>query len=203
MIQYFLERPYLIFLMVALVALTVFVCIKAGQASSRHSKEVEKIMKKLKEENVLRNEFSSLTVSLIDNSDPARLFKGVALNLQKNVSDAEDMNAEFEKLGTEQKYVYALSFIAEDGGEKLSEFFRANGQPLTGVALDAVKKLFDGRVTEIFEAEYKAFDSDNEEVSFIASEIDALDAEFAKVISAEEFSAVSGRFITASREKFI
>lgn len=203
MIQYFLERPYLIFLMVALVALTVFVCIKAGQASSRHSKEVEKIMKKLKEENVLRNEFSSLTDSLIDNSDPARLFKGVALNLQKKVSDASDMNAEFDGLCDEQKEIYALSFVVEDGGEKLSEFFRANGQPLTGVALDAVKNLFYGRIAEIFEKEYNMFDSDNEEVSFAASEIESLDAEFSKLVSADELSAASGRFIAANREKFI
>ncbi len=203
MIQYFLERPYLIILMVALVAVTVFVCIKAGQASSRHSKEVEKIMKKLKEENVLRNEFSSLTDSLVENSEPARLFKGVALNLQKNVSDAENMNDEFDKLNKEQKYVYALSFIAEDGGEKLSEFFRANGQPLTGIALDAVKNLFDGRVVEIFEAEYSAFDSDNEEVSFVASEIDRLDDEFAKLITADGLSAASGRFIAENKELFM
>ncbi len=203
MIQYFLERPYLIILMAALVALTVFVCIKAGQASSRHSKEVEKLMKKLKEENQLRNEYSSLTDSLIDSSNPARLSRGVALNLQKKVSDASDMNAEFEKLGKEQKYVYALSFIAEDGGEKLSEFFRANGQPLTGIALDAVRNLFDGRIAEIFEKEYNMFDSDNEEVSFVASEIDSLDAEFSKLVSAEEISAASGRFIAENKELFM
>ena len=176
MIQYFLERPYLILLMAALVVLTLFVCVKAGQASSRRSKEVEKIMKKLKEENLLRNEFAALSDSLIASSDPARLFKGVALNLQKKVSDAADMNAEFEKFTSGQKMIYALSFVVEDGGEKLSEFFRANGQPLTGAALDAVRNLFDGKVTEVFEAEYNAFDSDNEEVSFVASKIEALDA---------------------------
>lgn len=203
MIQYFLERPYLILLMAALIVLTLFVCVKAGQASSRRSKEVEKIMKKLKEENLLRNEFAVLTDSLIASSDSARLFKGVALNLQKKVSDAADMNAEFESFTSGQKMIYALSFVAEDGGEKLSEFFRANGQPLTGAALDAVRTLFDGRVTEIFEAEYNAFDSDNEEVSFVASEIEALDSDFAKVISAEELSAASGRFIAENKDMFI
>ena len=203
MIQYFLERPYLILLMAALIVLTLFVCVKAGQASSRRSKEVEKIMKKLKEENLLRNEFAVLSDSLIASSDPARLFRGVALNLQKKVSDAADMNAEFESFTSAQKMIYALSFVAEDGGEKLSEFFRANGQPLTGAALDAVRTLFDGRVTEIFEAEYNAFDSDNEEVSFVASEIEALDFDFAKAVSAEELSAASGRFIAENKDMFI
>ncbi len=203
MIQYFLERPYLILLMVALVVLTVFVCIKAGQASSRHSKEVEKIMKKLKEENILRNEFSALTAELVENSDPSRLFKGVALNLQKKVSDASDMNAEFDGLCDEQKEIYALSFVVEDGGEKLSEFFRANGQPLTGVALGAAKKLLGGRAAVIFGEEYDMFDSENESVSFVASKIEALDSEFSKLVSSEKISLVSGKYIAENKEKFI
>lgn len=203
MVQYFLERPYLIALMVGLIALTVFVCIKAGQASSRRSKEVEKIMKKLKEENILRNEFAVLSDSLVRNSEPERLFKGVALNLQKRVSDAADMNAEFDKLNDSQKEIYALSILAEDGGEKLSEFFRANGQPLTGVALSAVKKHFAGKAAEIFEAEFNMFDSDNEDVSYIEEEKDKLDGEFAEILTAEKLSAAAGRIISSDIEKFI
>lgn len=203
MVQYFLERPYLIALMLGLIALTVFVCIKAGQASSRRSKEVEKIMKKLKEENLLRNEFAVLSDSLVRNSEPERLFKGVALNLQKRVSDAADMNAEFDKLNDSQKEIYALSILAEDGSEKLSEFFRANGQPLTGVALSAVKKHFAGRAAEIFEAEFNMFDSDNEEVSYTEEEKNKLDGEFAEIMAAEKLSAAAGRIISADIEKFI
>ena len=59
------------------------------------------------------------------------------------------------------------------------------------------------KTNEIFEAEYNAFDSDNEEVSFVASEIEALDSDFAKVISAEELSAASGRFIAENKDMFI
>ncbi len=203
MIQYFLERPYLILLMAALIILTLFVCVKAGQASSRRSKEVEKIMKKLKEENRLRNEFAVLTDSLIKNSEPERLFKGVALNLQKQVSDAEDMNSEFDKLNDEQKNIYALSIVVEDGSEKLSEFFRANGQPLTEVALSAFREIFEGRAAEIFETEYKMFDSDNEDVSFSAEEAEKLDAEFAGLLSANDISAAVSRIISENPEKFI
>lgn len=203
MVQYFLERPYLIALMVGLIALTVFVCIKAGQASSRRSKEIEKIMKKLKEDNILRNEFAVLSDSLVKSSEPERLFKGVALNLQKRVSDAADMNAEFDKLNDSQKEIYALSILAEDGGEKLSEFFRANGQPLTGVALSAVKKHFAGKAAEIFEAEFNMFDSDNEYVSYIEEEKDKLDGEFAEILTAEKLSAAAGRIISSDIEKFI
>lgn len=203
MISYFLERPYLIVIMAALVVLTLFVCVKAGQASARRGKANEAIIKKLKEENELRNEFALLTESKVKNADSVRLFKGVALNLQKKISDAEDMNAEFDRLNEEQKQVYALSFIVEDGGEKLSEFFRINGKPVTNIALDAVKVIFDGRICEIFETEYNSFDPDNEEASVIPEEIAKLDEEFVSLADADTVCAAGGRFIAENFEKFI
>lgn len=203
MIAYFLERPYLIAIMAALVVLTLFVCIKAGQASARRGKANEAVIKKIKEENELRNEFALLTETKIKNSDSVRLFKGVALNLQKKISDAADMNAEFDNLNDSQKQVYALSFVAEDGGEKLSEFFRINGKPVTDIALVAVKNLFDGRTCEIFGSEYNSFDPDNEEASVIPEEIAKLDEEFASLMSADALCEAGGRFVADNSVDFI
>ena len=203
MIAYFLERPYLIAILAALVVLTLFVCIKAGQASARRGKANEAILKKLKEENELRNEFAVLTETLVKNAEPARLFKGVALNLQKKISDATDMELAFAKLSDGQKMIYALSFVVEDGGEKLSNFFRINGKPVTENTLDAFEKLFDGRLYEIFESEYNSFDPDNEEASVIAEEIEKLDAEFSSLIDADSICAAGGKFIAENAVKFI
>lgn len=203
MIQYFLERPYLIAIMAAVILLTLFVCVKAGQASARRSRANEALIKKFKEENELRNEFAVLTEKTVESADEARLFKGVALNLQKKISDADDMVAEFNALNEEQRDIYALSFVAEDGENELSNFFRANGQPLTGASLSAFKKLFDGKVCEIFEKEYNAFDSDNEEVSMIPEEIAVLDKEFSETLSADEICCVAGGYIKHNPEKFM
>ncbi len=203
MIQYFLERPYLIAIMVAVILLTLFVCVKAGQASAKRSKVNEAIIKKLKEENELRNEFSVLTEKLVETADATRLFKGVALNLQKKISDASDMVSEFDALKEEQRDIYALSFVVEDGETALSSFFRANGQPLTGASLNAVKKLFGENVWDIFEKEYNAFDSDNEDVSMIPEEIAALDKEFSQLVSSDEICRVAGSYIKENIEKFI
>ena len=203
MIQYFLERPYLILIMIAVILLTLFVCVKAGQASAKRSKINEALIKKLKEENELRNEFAVLTETTVANADESRLFKGVALNLQKKISDADDMISEFDSMNEAQRDIYALSFILEDGESALSSFFRANGQPLTGASLNAVKKLFNGDVFGIFEKEYNAFDSDNEEVSMIPDEISTLDKRFAESISADEICRVAGGYIKENLEKFI
>lgn len=202
MIAYFLERPYLIAIMATLIVLTLFVCVKAAQASARRGKTNEALIKKLKEENELRNEFAVLTEALIKKSDSVRLFKGVALNLQKRISDASDMDAEFAKLSDEQKMIYALSFVVEDGGEKLSSFFKINGKPVTDTALDAFKRLFEGRVYEIFESEYNSFDPDNESASVIPDEIEKLDNEFASVADMNLCEA-GGRLIAENIEKFI
>lgn len=201
--QFLIERPYWFVIFGVLILITLFVCIKAGQASSRRYKANEAIMKKLKEENVLRNEFSVLTDTLIENSEAAKLFKGVALNLQKKISDAADMRAEFETLSQEKKEIYSLSFVAEDGAEKLSEFFRANGQPVTGNALSGFKKLFDGRAAQIFEKEYNAFDEDNEEASVIPEEIEKLDSEFSQLVSADGICEKAGNFIKENKSMFI
>ncbi len=203
MIQYFLERPYLIAIMAAVILLTLFVCVKAGQASAKRSKANEALMKKFKEENELRNEFSVLTEKAVKSADVTRLFKGVALNLQKRISDAGDMVAEFNALNEEQRDIYALSFVVEDGENALSEFFRANGQPLTGTAFNAVKKLFGGKASEVFEKEYNAFDSENEDVSMIPETIDALDKEFADNLSADEICRIAGEYIKENISKFM
>jgi hypothetical protein len=201
--QFLIERPYWFVIFGVLILITLFVCIKAGQASSKRYKANEAIMKKLKEENILRNEFTVLTDTLVDNSDSAKLFKGVALNLQKKISDAEDMTAEFETLSQEKKEIYSLSFVVEDGSEKLSEFFRANGQPVTENALLVFKKLFDGKAAEIFENEYNAFDEDNEDASVIPKEIEKLDSEFFQLISANDICEKAGNFIKENKDIFM
>ncbi len=203
MIAYFLERPYLIIIFVALIILTLFVCLKAGQASSRRHAELEKNMKKMKEEKELRNEFAVLTPSIAHSADPERLFKGTALNLQKRVADKTDMLAEFETLTEEQKGIYSLALVVEDGAERLSAFFEANGQPVTGKAKSLLNKIADENICGIFEKEYLAFDKDDETTSFIPEQIKALDKEFSNLNPYVQICTNAGKFICENIEKFI
>lgn len=189
--------------MAATVVLTVWVCIKAGKASAANRKENEAIMKRLKEENVLRNEFAVLTPSLAEKSEPSKLFRGVSLNLQKRISDAADMEGEFARLSPEQREIYALSIVAEDGADGLGNFFKANGEPLVSAAANGVKRLFPGRASEIFEAELRAFSPDDETESVVPERIKALDGEFASVAGEKDIAVRAGRFIASEADKFI
>ena len=203
MIQYFIDHPVWIFVLAAVTLLTVFVCIKAAQASSKRYAANEKTIKKIKEENALCNEFAILTESLITSAQADRLFKGVALNLQKRVAKKDDIMAEFNTLTQEQKEIYALYSVIDDGEKRLSAFFEVCGKPLTDYALNAVTRLLDGESVDVFKAEYDAFDGDNETVSFIPEEIKKLDARFAELVTADVICAKAGEFIKTSAEKFI
>lgn len=203
MIKYLADHPVWIAALVATAILTVFVCIKAAQASSKRYAANEKTIKKIKEENALCNEFAILTDSLIASAQADRLFKGVALNLQKRVAEKSDIMAEFDTLTQEQKEAYALYSVIDDGEKRLSAFFENCGKPLTDFALDAITRLLDGEAVEVFKKEFDAFDGDNETVSFIPEEIQKLDARFAELAPVDTICAKAGEFIKASPEKFM
>lgn len=203
MIQYFLDHPIWIAILAAVCLLTVFVCFKAAQSSRKRYAANEKTMKKIKEENELCNEFAILTETLISSAESDRLFKGVALNLQKRVAEKSDITAEFNSLSDEQKEIYALYSVIDDGAEKLSGFFGICGKPLTEYALKAIERLLDGEAVEAFRKEFDAYDDDNETVSFIPEEIAALDESFKKLASVELICQKAGEFIKSAPEKFI
>lgn len=202
MAEYFASHPYVVAILVALALLTAFVCVKAAQASAKRHAENEKIINKLKEDNRLRNKFAVLTRQLIDSSEPTELFKGVALNLDRQIADAENMEQAFAALNQEQREIYALCYVAEDGRERLSDFFAANGSPLTDTALEAVKKLLPAAAVP-FGKEFLAFDGNDETTSFVQSDIEQWDLDFAAVIAAAPIEQVGGAYIAANADKFI
>lgn len=203
MLQFYLEHPYFIALLAALIIFTLWVCYKAAKAGSKRNAANEKTIKKIKEENELTNEFAILTENSILSADSERLFKGIALNLQKRVSEKDDILDEYNSLTDEQKEVYALYSVIDDGSEKLSCFFSASTKPLTTDAFSAFTRLYEGRAVEIFEKELLAYDSDNETVSFIPEEIEKLDKEFKEIVFHDEICKKAGDFIKTCPDKFI
>lgn len=203
MLEFYRSHPWVILLLAVLVIFTLWVCYKAAKAGSKRNAANEKTIKKIKEENELTNEFAILTETTISSADPERLFKGVALNLQKRVSEKSDILAEFNTLTQEQKEIYSLFSVTDDGAEKLSAFFSVSTKPLTTEALNGFRRIFDGRAVEIFESEYLAHDSDDETTSFIPEEIEKLDKEFSETVKAEEICRKAGEFIKTCPDKFI
>lgn len=203
MLEYFKQNPLQVVILAALAALTVFVCLRAAAASKKKHGATNDLIKKLEEENKLRNEFAILTEKTARDADPERLFKGVALNLHKKVEKQPDMIEAFDSLTQAQRNIYAFYFVLDDGAEKLSNFFKINGAPLTTTAKIAVNELYTGEICEVFNAEYAAFDGDNEDVSFIPDEIAALDEKFKRITESTNIFTPAANYIIANIDKFI
>ncbi len=200
---FFSEHIGLALLLIAFAVLALFVLVKAGRAFSKRSAENNRIIAKLEADTKLRKEFENLTPELAGSAQPEKLFKGVALNLCRRIEKSENILEEFNSLNDCQKEIYSLYFVFEDGGEALSEFFKINGKPLTEYALSMVKKIYPAELSEIFESEYDAYDSDNETASLIADKIAKEDAQFKKLTENTDIFAPAAEYIISNINAFI
>lgn len=199
----FIQYWYLSLALVLACILTAFVCNKANKAAKKSRQERDKIIEGLKYENRLRAEFSELTGELIEKSEPKRLFDGIAVIIQTRLEKETDMESAFNNLPQPQKFIYALYYVEHDGTEKLSEFFKMNGKPLTPVAGEAVITILGCKASELYNKEFGAFDKDNEEVSLIKSEITACDEEFRQLLTEIDMAALAADYIRKNTEAFL
>lgn len=184
--------------LVAVIALTAFVWYKALKASSKRNAAKRELITKLEHEKKLREEYAVLTADKLRSAEPEMLAEGVGTNIQMYLEKQPDMNAAFEALTEPKKYAYAICYIVQDGSKKLSEFFRANGKPLTPVALAAVEEIIGGEYADVFKKEYDIFDDDNETDSFNENEVSRLDEK-----SAELFAKEKDKFFSDIKEYYI
>lgn len=202
-IEYFSNHIYLLILLAALAVFTVWSCGKAFKASAKKRKANEAIIKKLEEEATLRREFDSLTLELAASAEPERLVRGVALGLCRTIEKASDMLAEFERFNEEQKMLYSLYFVIEDGSEALSNFFKINGKPLTDYARRAVCEIYGGELAEVFAGEYLAYDEEDETTSLIPEKIAEGDRAFARIVQGTDIFSPAAEFINKNINCFI
>ena len=185
MLQSIRDYPLLYGVLAAIAALCLFAWVMAMRASRRRQAEKNALIAELEHEKELRQAFRLPTQQQLIDAPAERLIEGLSCQVQMLLEKEEDPQAAFDALSEPQRLVYALGFVVQDGRARLSDFFRKNGQPLTGAAAQAVMLLTGGDYAEIFFKEYDAFDVDNEAVSMFTDQIAALDERFADL--AEEF----------------
>jgi len=188
---------------VVISIITVFVCIKAAKASKKTRAARDIIVERLKYENKVRNDFKHLTPELVASAEAKVLVDGIALNIQADLEKESDMNAAFDRLTQPRKYIYALYYVLSDGAQKLSEFFKMNGKPLTDYAGEAVELIFGCKAKELYKDEFAAYDEDNEEVSLIIPQIEEKDAAYALLMEQIEPYALAAAYIKQNPEQFI
>ncbi len=203
---YIASKPYVGVILVVLLIAAVIMWIKAVSASQKNRAERESLIAKLEKEKALRNEFKVLDDAKFEMEDNEKLLYGVAANIQMFLEKQDDMNAAFEALPEEKKFIYALNYVFEDAKEdSLSKFFTANGQPLTGMAQKAVESIIGGEFGEVFTSAYRMTDDDCDDVSFDAEKISEFNKKYSEIMTAEKdkiFTKI-GEYIKANKEVFI
>lgn len=195
---------YLYLILFILIILTAFVCKKAFGAASRHSKEFNANLAKLKREKELRDAYSELTEEIIASAPADTLFEGTALCMEAKCQKSEDTSAFYLSLSDYQKLVYAYFYLAGDAKkDKLSAFFAQSTKPLTSDALAAAEKMLSAQAYAIVKDMHDRYDDDNENASVIPEEIAELDEKFRELTKDTDLFAAGGEFIKKNPKEFI
>lgn len=199
-----MDNFYLWILLALAVVLLIFMCRKASKTSKEHYRRQEELKQQLIHQAELKRDFEELTKEKIENTPDEKLLEGAAASIQFHLERHIDMDERFSELPLSCKYVYTLQYLIEDTKDGLYEFFKKNGEPLTGLVSHAADEVFQNKkLTEIIKLEYNMSDDNNEEVSVDAEEISRLDKEFAEIVNATDVSGLSAKYIRGHWEDFL
>lgn len=180
-ISYLTSNWYAAVGLALLIVVTVVAWVKACSAGKKRSAERERIIAELEEEKALRKQFKVIDENIFtDNSiDDECLIFGTAMNIQMSIEKKDDLITEFNGLCEKKRMIYALNFVFEDSKyEKLSLFFRSNGEPLLSQAKEAVQRIIGGELSTIFDEMFLMMNEDVEDVSFDKDRVEKLDEAF-------------------------
>lgn len=206
MIEYILQHPIAGIALILLAVLTVFVCFMALASGRKRSAERERVIAELEREKALRKEFKLVDETIFaKGKDDYRLVVGMCAHIQQKIENDEDMISSFNSLSEVKRFVYALGYVFEDSRNSLSDFFRANGEPLLSTANKAVSQVIGGRFAEVFTKAYSMFDDNNETVSVDDKTIESLDNEFKSIIAEKgnEIYSLVADYVRQNKFEFI
>lgn len=206
MFQYIAQHPWVGAALVLLIALTVFVWCKAITSGKKRNEEREKIIADLEREKALRNEFRNPDESTFsEDKDDYRLIVGMCANVQMRLEKASNMNAAFSELSEVKKNAYCLGYVFEDSKNKLSEYFRSNGEPLLSASKNAVNEVIGGDFGEIFNKEFVMLDENDETTSVDNDLLSKYDDQFSNLISEKgaEIYKKTAEYIRSNKDEFL
>lgn len=197
------EYWYLWILLVILAVAAFFAWSKAAQAARKRGEKRAEIEEKLKYEARLRKEYAVLTADVIADASQDTLLDGVVCHLQQRLEKQADMTAAFQACTEPEREMYALYYLCEDGVQKLSRFFRINGEPLLSLAPRALRHIDAQEEARIAAEEYEMFDEENEIVSIDQGRVEALDHAFADAFQLERVKSLAADYIRAHALAFL
>ena len=168
-----MEYWYLWLLFVVLCVAAAFVLKKASAALQQHNSDTKQMYAEIERLKSLKEKYKNADEQQIAAAPAEEALAGMCAVLQAKVERAENANACFRAFSVPQKTVFTLQFFLEDCEEKLSAFFKNNGEPLTGALPAALSALANEM--------YAMYDENNEETSLNPTEVFRLDGAFSEI----------------------
>lgn len=178
---------YMWVVLLVLIVVTVFVCIKASKAVKRKNEIMEKQHEQLKRYSEMIEKYTPLTPEKVKNADAKELCEGVMCVLQHQVEKSENPDAEYDNAEKWRREVYALYYFDEDVTTSLSFFFKNNGGPLPGVAVEGLASIGAEKIHSLAASMFSMYDDKNENVSLDMNRVNELDEKFVNAYNSEEF----------------
>lgn len=191
-------------LILALLTVAVVLAwMKALKAGKKRRERLKAETERLKRESELRRDFKVLTAELLKDTPDERLLAGVAMSIQLPLEKEADMTVPFKELPREKQYIYTLEYFFEDCEKSLSNFLRCNGQPLIGLAPEALRAVGLDEAAATVSEMLPMLDDNDEETSFDSEKCERLDAEFAKIYNPQALLAAAADYIKKNQNIFI
>ena len=191
-------------LILALLTVAVVLAwMKALKAGKKRRERLKAETERLKRESELRRDFKVLTAELLKDTPDERLLAGVAMSIQLPLEKEADMTVPFKELPREKQYIYTLEYFVEDCEKSLSNFLRCNGQPLIGLAPEALRAVGLDEAAATVSEMLPMLDDNDEETSFDSEKCERLDAEFAKIYNPQALLAAAADYIKKNQNIFI
>lgn len=204
MLENIKEFWYLYVILAALIVALPFAFKAAFGAASRHSKEFNENLEKLRKNKELRDAYGVLTAPIIANAPADTLFEGAAVCLEYRCQKTESTQEFYTSLNDGQRKIYALYYLLNDAkSDRLSAFFKQSTRPLTSDAADAVKEIYAAEIADTVCRMFDCYDEDNETASVIPEEIEKLDEKYAILTKNTDMYAAAGEYIKENSDFFV
>ena len=175
-----MDNPLLWIGTVVIVILCIVMVVVAGRSFQGRERRMKEFYKKANRQKELFEKYKGKTAQELQNEPAADVIEGLAVAVQKKIEEEPSVNEAFLKLPKAQQYAYAAYYFFHDSEEKLSAFFRKNGEPLLSVAEECLTVAVDGRAKELIAREYEMLDDNNENVSVDEAKLKEWDDAFAE-----------------------
>ena len=176
-----MDNPLLWIVTAVLVILCVVMIVVAGKSFHSREQRMKAFYEKANRQKALVEKYKDKPAQALAEEPAAEVIEGLAAAVQKKIEDAPLLNEAFLQLPQGQRAAYAAYYFFHDSEEKLSAFFRNNGEPLLSEAVGCLREAASGEAKELIEREYEMLDDNNESVSVNEEQLRRWDEAFAQI----------------------